>query len=363
MIRQDQKVIFLVDFDAFYVSVETRENPALKGMPLVVGADPEEGRGRGVVVSCSYEARKFGLRSGMPISKAYRLCPTATYLRPNFELYERVSEELMNLLRDYADQFEQVSIDEAFLDVTSKAKTIDQAKSLAYTLKGDVKTLTGLTCSIGVGPNKSTAKIASDMQKPDGLTVLPFDNVEGFLAPLPVSVIPGVGKKTTEFLQERKIEKVGELQKVEGKQLTRWFGKSGVWLWAVIHGHENTPVKETEMPKSLSVERTFREDTADYNLVVKEAAEASSELIERVRGVRLEFKVAGIKIRFSGFETHTREKKLTSHTDSETALAEAVRFLLEEFQSTDRPVRLVGVRVAELRRKQTEAAELDSWLK
>ena len=175
-----------MDLDAFYVSAEMREDPKLLGLAVVVGADPEKGKGRGVVVACSYEARKSGLRSGMPISQAYRLCPQAIYMRPDWALYERVSTEVMITLKGLADKFEQASIDEAFLDVSSRASDEDSARSYALRVKQAVKELNRLTCSIGVGPNKSSAKIASDRMKPDGLTVVPFKDVGGFLAPLPV---------------------------------------------------------------------------------------------------------------------------------------------------------------------------------
>jgi DNA polymerase IV (DinB-like DNA polymerase) len=356
-----RRVIFHVDLDAFYVSVEARENPALKGHPVVVGADPEEGKGRGVVVACSYEARKFGLRSGMPISIAYRSCPQAVYLRPNWGLYERTSEEVMDTLRGFADRFEQSSIDEAFLDVSGRVSGVASAKKLAFDLKAAVKEKHGLTCSVGIAPNKSSAKIASDRDKPDGLTLVPFDGVEGFLSPLPVKVIPGVGTKTQDFLREKGIGTVGQLQKVDGKQLVSWFGKNGVWLWGVVHGQENIEVREQEMPKSLSVERTFREDVDDFARVRKEAVEATSELFRRVKSANLAFRVGGIKIRFRGFETHTRERTLPTHSESEELLQETVASLLGEFEDRGRPVRLIGIRVADLKRSTSEASSLDVW--
>jgi DNA polymerase IV (DinB-like DNA polymerase) len=358
---EDRRVIFHVDLDAFYVSAEAREKPSLKGLPVVVGADPEGGRGRGVVVACSYEARKFGLRSGMPISIAYRSCPRAVYLRPNWGLYERTSEEVMGTLKGFADKFEQSSIDEAFLDVSKRVSGVASTRKLALDLKAAVKDRHGLTCSIGIAPNKSSAKIASDMNKPDGLTLVPFDGVEEFLSPLPVKVIPGVGAKTQEFLKEKGVGTIGQLQKVEGKQLMTWFGKNGVWLWGVVHGKENIEVKNQELPKSLSVERTFREDVVDFAEVRKEAEDAASELFRRLRTARLAYKVGGIKIRFRGFETHTRERTLTTHSESEELLKETVASLLGEFEGRDRPVRLIGIRVADLKPATSEASSLDAW--
>jgi len=355
------RIIFHVDFDAFYVSVERRANPKLLGLPVVVGADPEGGRARGVVVACSYEARKFGLHSGMPISQAYRLCPQATYLRPNFELYERVSQEVMGALKEFADEFEQVSIDEAFLDVSRKAMNAGEAEALAVELKNRMKETHHLTCSVGIAPNKSSAKIASDRNKPDGLTLVPLDGVEAFLKPLGVAVVPGIGRKTQEFLREKGIETIGQLQEVEGRQLLTWFGKNGVWLWGVIHGKENIEVRQQTMPRSLSVERTFRQDVLDFQAVRREALSAASELIARVRSQHLVYRTGGIKIRFQGFETHTREKSFISHTDSEDTLRSIVESLLSEFEGNGRPVRLVGVRVADLRLTDSSSSSLDDY--
>jgi len=361
MMQSERKTILHVDLDAFYVSAERRERPELKGLPVAVGADPEEGKGRGVVIACSYEARKFGLRSGMPISQAYRLCPQATYIPPNWGLYERVSAEVMATLRSFADKFEQGSIDEAYFDVTSRARDEESASRLAKEIKKAVLEKHGLTCSVGVAPNKSSAKIASDRNKPDGLTVVPFDRVAEFLAPLPVGVVPGIGRKTGEFLSEKGISTIGQLQELDGKQLITWFGKNGVWLWGVIHGKESVEVRQQEIPKSLSVERTFMDDVRDFRRVRKEAADGASELMRRVKSGGYSYRVAGIKIRFRGFETHTREKTLVSHTDDEGPLKEVVDKLLDEFETEGRPVRLIGVRVADIQRSTVGPSRLDDW--
>ena len=359
--QSKHKAILHVDLDAFYVSAEVRADPSLKGLPVVVGADPEGGKGRGVVITCSYEARKFGLRSGMPISQAYRLCPGARYIPPNWSLYETTSEEVMATLKGLADRFEQSSIDEAFLDVSSRCKGQDSARAYAMEVKESVKKSHGLTCSIGVAPNKSSAKIASDMNKPDGLTVVPFDDVAGFLSPLSVGVVPGIGPKTRAFLKEKGIDTIAQLQGIEGRQLQAWFGRNGVWLWGVVHGEESIDVRQQEMPKSLSVERTFKEDVNDFAEVRREATEAVSELVRRVKSSGYSFRVGGVKIRFKGFETHTREKTLVSHTDSEEALRETVESLLSEFEESHKPVRLVGVRVSDIVRSSSGPSTLDGW--
>ena len=360
--QPERRTILHVDLDAFYVSAEVREHPELKGLPVVVGADPEGGRGRGVVIACSYEARKFGLRSGMPISQAFRLCPQAKYLGPDWGLYERASEEVMSTLRGFADKFEQGSIDEAYLDVSSRAKDEESATKVALDVKTAIREAHGLTCSIGAAPNKSSAKIASDRNKPDGLTVVPFKDVAGFLAPLPVGVVPGIGPKTKDFLSEKGITTIAQLQQLEGKQLLAWFGKNGVWLWGVIHGQENVEVRQQEIPKSLSVERTFKDDVKDFRQVRSEAADGAAELMRRVKSAGYSYRVAGIKIRFRGFETHTRERTLASHTDSQEPLLETIDRLLDEFETKGKPVRLIGVRVSDIQRSVSGPSKLDSWV-
>jgi len=229
------RVIFHLDLDAFYASVEQRENPALKGKPLIIGADPREGKGRGVVVACSYEARKLGVRSGQPISRAYRLCPAGVYIRPNLAFYGQVSYDVMERVREFADKFEQVSIDEAFLDVSQICIRFGGPVELAKRIKSELRASEELTCSVGIAPNKSVAKIASDFQKPDGLTYVDPDHVKEFLAPLPVSKISGIGKKTEERLNELGLKTIGELAAYPPRELYNRFGKVGVWLWAIAN--------------------------------------------------------------------------------------------------------------------------------
>jgi len=361
MSQEGWRAIFHVDINAFYVSVEVLDNPSLKGLPVAVGADPDGGKARGVVMTASYEARKLGLKSGMPISMAYRLAPNAVYLSPRWERYAEISGQVMEILRKHADRFEQTGIDEGYMDVSSRTKNLEEATALAITVKKEIRDSLGITCSIGVAPNKSLAKIASDRQKPDGLTVVPFDDPKGFLAPLPVAVIPGVGPKTQVFLKEHEIETIGQLQNMSGQDLMKWFGKTGVWLWGVIQAEERLPVLERDMMKSMSVERTFDADAEDFEKVYAQADIEARELAQRVRDDNVKFKVAGVKIRFKGFKTFTREATLTGFTDSEEALRHETRVLLKEFEAKKRPVRLVGVRVSQLKREKAEVTRLDEW--
>ncbi len=303
------------------------------------------------MTSCSYEARKFGVRSGMPISQAYKLCPppTGIYVPPDFGLYGETSEKVMVVLREFADKFEQTSIDEAFLDVSERCPSFEEAAALAVKMKAAVKMREGLTVSVGVAPNKSIAKMASDMNKPDGLTIVRFDEVDKFLEPLPVGKISGVGPKTAKLLNDAGIQTIGELRKRQAKELTDWFGKGGVWLWAIANGIEEAPVEERPLRKSVSVEQTFERDIQN-KAVVKEALDAlNHEVHDRLLGERLLFRTVSIKVRFEGFQTFTRDKTHTGWVDDLSVIQDYVRLLFQEFAGDKRRIRLVGVKVSDLR--------------
>jgi len=358
------RVIFHVDLDAFYASVEQRENPSLRGVPLIIGADPKGGKGRGVVVACTYEARKRGLHSGLPISRAYRLCPDGVYVRPNLALYGQVSGEVMERLRKYADRLEQVSIDEAFLDVSKKCATVSPV-DLAKQIKAEFKEKEGLTCSIGIAPNKSAAKIASDHQKPDGLTYVPSDGVKEFLAPLPVSRISGIGQKTEASLNELGIRTIGDLANYSPKSLYKEFGKSAVWLWAIANGEERVEVQENYEMKSIGGEHTFDQDCEDWGAVDRQLLALVDYVHKRLIEADMEFRTVGLKIRFTGFETYTRERTLKFTSTDKQAILSTILELTQEFRSHPKKVRLVGVRLSGLAQKTgklTGRATLDSFV-
>jgi DNA polymerase IV (DinB-like DNA polymerase) len=363
MAQPPPRIIMHLDLDAFYPSVEIQSNPSLKDLPVIVGADPKGGKGRGVVLSASYEARRFGVHSGQPISSAFRLCPQGIFIRPNFHLYGTTSARVMRLLRAHCDRFEQTSIDEAFLDVTAKVGDYAGARSSAMEIKDEIRRFEGLSCTIGIAHNKSTAKIASDLGKPDGLVVVEPDRVEEFLAPLPVSAITGVGEKTKRFLKGKGIETIGQLQLVSGSDLVKFFGKGGVWLWGVAHGLEQVGVLDNRTVKSLSVEHTFDEDVSEEGIVDKTLKELSEELQKRIDSGDFEFKTVGIKIRFEHFQTFTREKTLNAHGSRQGIILAEAASLIEEFKGTDRKVRLIGIRVSNLRKAENRVAGLEAWMK
>ncbi len=296
----------------------------------------------------------------MPISQAYKLCPPpeGIYVPPDFELYGETSEKIMAVLREFADKFEQTSIDEAFLDVTERCPTFDEATTLARKMKEAVKQREGLTVSVGIAPNKSIAKMASNMNKPDGLTVVRFEEVNKFLEPLPVGKISGVGSKTAKFLNDAGIQTIGELSRVPAKKLTDWFGKGGVWLWAIANGIEETPVEERPLRKSVSVEQTFERDVQNKT-VVREALEAlSREVHDRLLGEGLLYRTVSIKVRFQGFQTFTRDKTHTGYVDDLSVIQDYVRLLFQEFAKDKRRIRLVGVKVHDLKPAEGKQAKL-----
>jgi len=345
---EKKRVIFHLDMDHFYTAVEERERPEIRGKPVIVGADPKAGKGRGVVSTSNYEARKAGVRSGMPISQAWRLCSEAVYLPPNFPLYIKVSGEIMDIARKYADKFEQWGIDEAFLDVTSKVKDYAEAEALARKIKQEIKEKQSLTCSIGVGPNKLIAKIASDFQKPDGLTIVREEEVEKFLVPLPVRKLLWVGRKTEAKLKVLGVNTIGDLARYDPSALTSMFGVMGLQMHLMAKGIDRSEVEERTGVKSVSHETTFEEDTADSALILQALDVLCVEVQKATENQHLLFKTVTLKIRYENFETHTKSKTLPFLTNRLHDLQKTARELLSTYLRKDRKVRLIGVRVSSL---------------
>ncbi len=332
--------------DHFYTAVEARERPEIADKPVVVGADPKGGAGRGVVSTSNYEARKSGVRSGMPISRAWKLCPEAVYLPPNFPLYIHVSNEIMNIARGYADKFEHWGIDEAFLDVSSCVKDYEEAAALAKNLKQEIFEKEKLTCSIGVGPNKLVAKIASDFQKPDGLTVVREEEVEEFLQPLPVRKLLWVGRKTEERLKALGVNTIGDLARFDPNVLAEVFGVAGTQMYLMAHGVDRSEVEERTGVKSISHETTFEEDIDDAEAVLAALDALSEAVAKEAKERNLFFKTVTIKVRYENFETHTRAKTLQFMTNRPQDLKKTTRELLQPYLRSDRKIRLIGVRVS-----------------
>jgi DNA polymerase IV (DinB-like DNA polymerase) len=343
---EKRRIIVHVDMDHFFTAVEERAHPEFKGKPVVVGANPKAGKGRGVVSTCNYEARKFGVRSGMPISKAWQLCPEAVYLPVNYELYARVSNEIMGILRGYSDKFEQWGIDEAFLDITSRVKDYAEAEALARQMKNEICAKQKLTCSIGVGPNKIVAKVASDFQKPDGLTIVKEEEAEKFLAPLSVRKLLWIGRKTEQKLDALGIKTVGELARYDPTVLTEHFGAAGTQMYLMASGIDRSEVEERDGIKSLSRELTFEVDTGDFGLVLNSLDRLSEQVHEDVLRHSLCFKTVTVKVRYENFETHTHGKTLPFITNRLQDLKKTAKELTQAYLRPERKIRLIGVRIS-----------------
>jgi len=358
------RIILHVDMDSFFSAIEVRENPELKGLPVIVGGriqqegekatEESDRRIRGVVSTCSYEARgAYGIHSAMALSKAYELCPDAKILPVRMPLYKTVSAELMSILREYADKFEQVSIDEAFLDVSTKVHDWNEASEYAQAIKREIQEKEGLTCSIGIAPNKTIAKIASDFVKPDGLTAVEPERVQEFLAVLPVKKIPGVGPKTEELLKKMGIETVNQLASCDVQKLVAQFGKYGWRLHQIANGIDDSEVEEEWERKSLSRETTLDEHTRDRELINR----CIDELAEAVHGKLLKegfvFKTVAIKVKFDDFTIHTRAQTFKSFYSDLQKLKKTAKelmgaFIGEKGKGKGKKIRLVGVRVSHL---------------
>lgn len=352
------RTIVHVDMDAFYAAIEQRDHAELRGKPVVVGADPRGGGGRGVVSTASYEARKFGIRSAMPVSTAYKLCPEAVFVPPDFSRYEEASNRIMECLGLFSPLVEQVSIDEAFMDCTGTEKLFGNSADLGRKIKEAIHSATGLTASAGIATNKSIAKIASDFNKPDGLTIVSPGHEEQFLTPLPVEKIWGVGPKTALRLRQLGYQTVGDIVRAPREEIVNLLGAWGAKIHDLAHGKDERPVASGWQRKSISEETTFDQDTDDLErleLTLGGIAErlAGSMIREKIRGRTLHF-----KIRLTGFETYSR-----SHTQSAAVcdMKSLRSFAVEELRRFDRhgkKVRLIGIGVSELERGEP-AGQMD----
>lgn len=345
--------------DAFFAAIEERDNPRFRGQPIVVGADPKGGRGRGVVSTANYEARKYGIKSALPISVAYRLCPTAIFLPVDMKRYQRVSRHIMEVIRPYGEKMEQVSVDEAYLEVNPKfeirnSKQIQnsndlnykQAEEVARKIKQEIWETEKLTCSIGIGPNKLVAKIASGHKKPDGLTIVPPDMLQGFLDLKPADVLPGVGPKTKAVLENKwGIKTVADLRKRTKEELIDTFGKNGIWLCQIARGIDDRPVEEEREIKSVGRQTTFEEDTNDSRVVVKTAFDLLEETFEELQERGLTGKTLTVIVRYAGFETHTSQESIKENLTEEKAKKLYLKLILP-YLDRGRKIRLVGVRIS-----------------
>jgi len=352
-----RKVIH-VDMDAFYAAVEQRDRPELRGQPVIVGGSPES---RGVVCTASYEARKFGVRSAMPCSRAKRLCPRGIFLRPRFEVYQAVSDVVREILHDFTDLVEPVSLDEAYLDVTTNKQEERSATRIAETIRRRIFRETELTASAGVGPNKFIAKVASDMNKPDGLTVVPPERVSRFLARLPVRKIPGIGQVTGRRCQELGIRVCSDFLAFDEAELVRRFGQSGRHFLRLARGLDPRPVVADSERKSVSIEDTFAEDLTGLEQARSALERLARGLAERLQQHGLRGRTVVLKVKYGDFQQITRQRSLGIAVWNRRSLLSIAEDLIPETELGRRPVRLLGLGVSHLEDEQTARQKLFSF--
>jgi DNA polymerase IV len=330
--------ILHIDMDAFYASVEQRDNPALRGLPVAVGGSPAS---RGVVAAASYEARTFGVRSAIPMSRAVRLCPSLVIVRPDFAKYRAASQAVFAIFRAVTPLVEPLSLDEAYLDVSDNSWGEPYGRVVAQRLKAAIREATGLTASAGVAPNKFLAKIASAWRKPDGLTVIPPDRVEQFLQKLPVDALWGVGPVTAQRLRERGIERLVDVRTADPVLLRDAVGSSVEWLRQLADGVDDRPVVPNRSAKSSGTENTFSQDLVDLGEIRRELDEMARDGAAWLERKGLLCRTVTIKVRYSDFTTITRSHSAPPTRDADAIAGRAVA-LLEKTEAGQRPVRLLG---------------------
>jgi DNA polymerase IV len=341
---QPVRKIIHVDMDAFYASIEQRDNPELKGKPIAVGGSPE-GRG-GVVATASYEARKFGVRSAMPSKQAKQLCPKIIFVRPRFEAYKEVSRNIREIFSRYTDLIEPLSLDEAYLDVTEDKLNIGSALDIAKAIKDAIRDELKLTASAGVSVNKFLAKIASDLKKPDGLTFIGPSRINSFMEALPVEKFFGVGKVTAEKMNRMGLHTGADLKNLTEGELVRRFGKSGHFYFRIVRGIDDRPVVPSREAKSVGAEDTFPIDLSTHEEMFNELDKLARLVSDRLIKKNLKGKTITLKVKFSDFRQITRSVSVDELLDDRHAIAAMAHDLLVKSELEGKPVRLLGISIS-----------------
>jgi DNA polymerase IV len=340
-LQEERRKIIHIDMDAFYASIEQRDNPEYKGKPVVVGGLPD-GR-RGVVATASYEARKYGIHSAMSSKKAYQLCPTAIFLHPRFDAYKEVSRKMREIFSRYTDLIEPLSLDEAYLDVTCDKQNIGSAIEIARQIKSAIRNELNLTASAGVSINKFVAKIASDMKKPDGLTFIGPSRIEGFMESLPVEKFFGVGKVTAEKMKKMGLHTGSDLKKLTEKELTRYFGKTGRFYYYIVRGKDNRRVEPDRETKSVGAEDTFAFDLTTLEEMNNELDRIAETVCDRLHRHKLSGRTITLKIKYSDFKQITRNRSFLCPVDNLQTIAETAKQLLALTETEGKAIRLLGI--------------------
>lgn len=359
--RDTSRKIIHVDMDAFYASVEIRENPSLRGKPVIIARHPKESGGRGVVATASYEARKFGVHSAMSAKKALELCPEGVFVGANFDLYREVSGKIHEIFRRYTDRIQPLSLDEAYLDVTDNKKNIQSATLIARSIQRDIYNELHLTSSAGVSYNKFLAKIASDFKKPAGITVVSPKKAHEFLMPLDIKKFSGVGEKTLEKMHEFGIYTGQDLYDKTELELSKKFGKLGHSLFRKVRGIDNSIVEVERERKSVGKERTFQNDIRRDDEALQFLRYISAEVLTALHKKEMHGKTVVLKVRYSDFETHTRRKTMLNYIQNDDELFSVVYGLWQEVGEAERGIRLLGVTMTNLDPVTFENIPLPLW--
>ena len=354
-----ERRIIHIDMDAFYAQVEQRDNPDLKGKPVIVGG---KSRNRGVVATASYEARKFGVHSAMPTARAHQLCPDGYYVSPRFDIYKEVSSQIMSIFKGYTDIVQPVSLDEAYLDITHLVRKDLGASQIAAFIKRDIMTATNLTCSAGVSYNKFLAKIASGMNKPNGLTVIHYRNVEQILSDLPIGEFPGVGKVTEEKMQRLKIMNGKDLRGKSELELIELFGKKGSSLYQKARGIGSDIINMDRVRKSIGKESTFSHDIQDEAFILQTMRTHSEKVALKLQDLNKVSDTITVKIKTSDFESHTKQTKIIDFTDQADTIYNTAVLLYTDLKEEFNNIRLVGVSVGNLKNKVYENLTIYDFL-
>ncbi len=331
--------------DAFYASVEQRDNPEYREKPVIVGGSPE---GRGVVAAASYEVRKYGVHSAMPAAKAVRLCPHAVFVKPRFEVYREVSEQIREIFFQFTDLVEPLSLDEAYLDVTENHMDIPSATLIAREIRKCIKEQTQLTASAGVAYNKFLAKVASDLNKPDGLAIITPEKAETFLEELDIRAFHGIGKATEAKMKGLGIKTGRDLKEWSEIDLVEQFGKVGRYYYRIVRGIDRRKVKAHRIRKSIGKERTFSEDIEDMRWIHNFLDELAEKIASSMQTKKVSGKTITLKVRYDDFETITRSTSYSYHINGASEIAESAKQLLKETEVGDRRVRLLGITLSNL---------------
>jgi len=346
--------IIHIDMDAFFASVEQLDNPELKGKPVAVGGSGD----RSVVAAASYEARKFGVRSAMPSVIAKRLCPDLIFVKHNFDRYNEVSSQVFDIYREYTEVIEPLSIDEAFLDVTSDIKKIGSATVIAKAIRKEIKEKTGLTASAGVSFNKFLAKIASDINKPDGLFVIKPEDAEKFIEELPVEKFFGIGKVTAQRMHKLGIHYGSDLKRWDRVSLVRNFGKAGIFFYEIARGIDERPVEPYQERKSVGTELTYEKDLTTRFQIIAELYKLEKELMERLEHAGTTGRTITLKVKFADFRQITRSRTLQAYLHDFETLHKEVTNLRRSLKLEGEKIRLLGVTVSGMESEDDEDRQL-----